>query len=122
LVVLSRAVEIRGLEVDPSEADSSEIDFGMKVDTIVRDDVLGRSVVTINSVWKLEARLLITLDVTSEVTLVVTGDVAVIITLDVTVDAVLVFVLDDLITDIESSSDVRAVETTGDEGVTLTDE
>lgn len=42
------------LTVDPSEENSSEIDFGM-VDTTVTEDVLERSVVTINSVWELEA-------------------------------------------------------------------
>lgn len=158
-VVLSRAVEIRGLEVkslvadegieladsearlvtvrlrdgnavtlkidlavDPSGDDNSEINFGMEVDATVTEDGFGRSVVTIDSAWKLEARLLITLDVTSKVTLGATRDVEVIITLDVTVDTVLVFVLDDLITDVESSSDNGTVETTGDGGVTSTDE
>ena len=38
------------------------------------------------------------------------------------VDAVLRFVLDDLITDVESTSDDCTVEKTRDEGVTLTDE
>lgn len=158
-VVLSRAVEIRGLEVkslvadegieladsearlvtvrlrdgnavtltidlavDPSGDDNSEIDFGMEVDATVTEDGFGRSVVTIDTAWKLEARLLITLDVTSKVTLGATRDVTVIITLDVTVDTVLVFVLDDLITDVESSSGNGTVETTGDDDVTSTDE
>lgn len=94
----------------------------MEVDATVTEDGFGRSVVTIDTAWKLEARLLITLDVTSKVTLGATRDVEVIITLDVTVDTVLVFVLDDLITDVESSSDNGTVETTGDGGVTSTDE
>ena len=63
-----------------------------------------------------------TLDVTSEVTLGATRDVTVIITLDRLVDTVLRFVLDDLITDVESTSDDCTVEKTRDEGVTLTDE
>ena len=71
------------------------------VDTTVTEDVLERSVVTINSVWELEAWLLITLDVTSEVTLGAARDVTVIITLDVTVDTVLVFVFNEPITDEE---------------------
>jgi len=65
---------------------------------------------------------LITVDVTSEVTLGPARDVTVIIILDLTVDTVPVFVLEDRMTDVESSFDDRTVETTGDDGVTLTDE
>ena len=65
---------------------------------------------------------MVTLDVTSEVTLRPARDVTVIITLDLTVDTVPVFVLEDLMTDEESSFDDRTVETTGDDGMTLTDE
>lgn len=65
---------------------------------------------------------MITLDVTSEVTLRPARDVTVSTTLDLTVDTVPVFVLEDLMTDEESSFDDRTVETTGDVGVTLTDE
>ena len=65
---------------------------------------------------------MVTLDVTSEVTLRPGRDVTVIITLDLTVDTVPVFVLEDFMTDEDSSFDDRTVETTGDVGVTLTDE
>lgn len=65
---------------------------------------------------------MITLDVTSEVTLGPARDVTVIIILDLKVDTVPVFVLEDLMTDVESSFDDRIVETTADDGVTLTDE
>lgn len=110
------------LVVDRSGDDNSEIDFAKRVDTTVNVDVLGSSVVAINSVWKLEISLLIRLDVTSEVTLGPARDVTVIITLDLTVDTVPVFVLVDLMTDEESSFDDRTVETAGDDDVTLTDE
>lgn len=65
---------------------------------------------------------MIKLDVTSEVTLRPARDVTVSTTLDLTVDTVPVFVLEDLMTDEESSFDDRTVETTGDDGMTLTDE
>lgn len=110
------------LVVDRSGDDNSEIDFAKRVDTTVNVDVLGSSVVAINSVWKLEISLLIRVDVTSEVTLGPARDVTVIITLDLTVDTVPVFVLVDLMTDEESSFDDRTVETAGDDDVTLTDE
>lgn len=65
---------------------------------------------------------MITLDVTSEVTLGAARDVTVIITLDVMVDTVLRFVLDDLITDVESTSDNCTVGKNRDDGVTFTNE
>lgn len=65
---------------------------------------------------------MITLDVISEVTLGAARDVTVIITLDVMVDTVLRFVLDDLITDVESTSDNCTVGKNRDDGVTFTGE
>lgn len=65
---------------------------------------------------------MITLDVISEVTLGAARDVTVIITLDVMVDTVLRFVLDDLITDVESTSDNCTVGKNRDDGVTFTNE
>lgn len=65
---------------------------------------------------------MIALGVTSEVTLGAARDVTVIISLDVMVDTVLKFVLDDLITDVESTSGNCTVGKNRDDGVTLTDE
>ena len=65
---------------------------------------------------------MITLDVTSEVTLGAARDVTVFITLDVMVDTVLRFVLDDLITDVESTSDNCTVGKNRDDGITFTGE
>lgn len=65
---------------------------------------------------------MITLDVISEVTLGAARDVTVFITLDVMVDTVLRFVLDDLITDVESTSDNCTVGKNRDDGVTFTNE
>lgn len=65
---------------------------------------------------------MIALGVTSEVTLGAARDVTVIISLDVMVDTVLKFVLDDVNTDVESTSDNCTVGKNRDDGVTLTDE
>lgn len=113
------AVELRGDDI-------WQVDFEIEVDSeeteeITKDGFDSRDV-SIKFVWKLEAGLPITLDVTSEVTLGVNKDVAVSKTLEVTVDVTLEFAGDDLVTDVESTLDDGRAETTREDAVTFTDE